>query len=54
LPTYLESGLAREVSYAWAALSNACHFHPYDLAPTTAELSGWIDQVAALLERIGT
>jgi hypothetical protein len=52
LPTYLEPRLAREVSYVWAALSGACHYHPYDLAPTAAELSGWIDSVASLLASI--
>lgn len=53
LPAYLEPGLAREVSYIWAALSNACHYHPYHLAPTAAELSGWIQAVATLLDTIG-
>lgn len=52
LPTYLEPRLAREVGYVWAALSSACHYHPYDLAPTAAELSGWIDAVATLLASI--
>jgi len=52
LPAYLEPRLAREVGYVWAALSSACHYHPYDLAPTAAELSGWIDAVATLLASI--
>jgi hypothetical protein len=52
LPAYLEPRLAREVGYIWAALSSACHYHPYDLAPTAAELSGWIDAVARLLTSI--
>ncbi len=49
LPAYLDPRLAREAGYVWAALSSACHHHPYDLAPTAAELSGWIDAVATLL-----
>lgn len=49
LPTYLDPRLAHDVSYVWAALSNACHHHPYDLAPTAAELSGWIDAAAMLI-----
>lgn len=53
LPAYLQPDLAREVSYVWAALSNACHYHPYELSPTSAELSGWIETTAALLETIG-
>jgi hypothetical protein len=48
LPAYLEPGLAREISYIWAALSNACHYHPYELAPTAAELTGWMLAVANL------
>lgn len=52
LPAYLEPPLAREIGYVWAALSNACHYHPYDLAPTATELSGWIDAVATLLASI--
>lgn len=52
LPCYLDAGLARQVAYTWAALSNACHYHPYELAPTSAELSGWIDDVATLVSKI--
>ncbi len=52
LPTYLEPRLAREVGYVWAALSSACHYHPYDLAPTAAELDGWIKAVATLIANI--
>jgi len=52
LPTYLEAGLAREISYAWAALSTACHYHPYQLAPTAAQLSGWINKVGELITTI--
>ena len=54
LPAYLRPDLAREVSYVWAALSNACHYHPYELSPTSGELSGWIDTTAALLEAMAS
>jgi hypothetical protein len=30
---------------AWGALSRACHHHPYELAPTAAELAAWIEVV---------
>jgi hypothetical protein len=53
LPAYVEPGIARETSYIWAALSNACHYHPYELAPTAAELSRWITAVASLITAIG-
>ena len=29
----------------WGALSRACHHHPYELAPTAAELARWIEVV---------
>jgi len=31
LPTYLDHSLSGDVNYVWAALSSACHYHPYDL-----------------------
>lgn len=49
LPTYFEpDALAREIAYAWSALSAACHHCTYELAPTAAELTQWIDTVASL------
>lgn len=48
LPFYLDARDAREAAYVWAALSDACHYHAYELAPTAGELTGWIDAVAAL------
>ena len=48
LPFYLDARDAREVGYVWAALSDACHYHAYELAPTAGELTGWIDAVAGL------
>jgi hypothetical protein len=53
LPFYLNPRLARDVGYVWSALSNVCHYHPYELAPTATELSGWIEAVATLLAAIG-
>lgn len=38
---------AHEAAWLWARLSAACHHHPYDLAPTGAELTEWIDRTAA-------
>lgn len=35
--------VAAEAEYAWAALSRACHQHPYELVPTAGELAGWIE-----------
>ncbi len=44
--------LARRAHIAWAALSEACHHHPYELAPTRAELLARFDTVGALVERV--
>ena len=40
--------LARQVAFAYATLTSACHYHPYELAPTAAELTSWITDVEAL------
>jgi hypothetical protein len=53
LPTYLEPAVAHQISYVWAALSAACHYHPYELAPTGSQLSGWTDTVGGLLVALG-
>lgn len=52
LPAYLDKQTARQVAFAYAALSGACHYHPYELAPTAAELSRWISDVEALIARL--
>ena len=50
LPHYLgDEELAERASYAWAALSGACHQHPYELPPTEAELLGWLATVQELV-----
>lgn len=50
LPHYLgDEELAERASYAWAGLSGACHQHPYELPPTSAELLGWLGTVEALV-----
>lgn len=49
LPTYFKDGArAGQVAYTWSALSKACHHHTYEIAPTEAELRGWIEVVASL------
>ena len=53
LPHYLgNEELAEQVSYAWAGLSRACHQHPYELPPTSAELTGWMTTVDALVAAV--
>ena len=43
---------ASRAAYLLAALSRACHYHPYELAPTAAELLGWLDETAQIVTRI--
>src|ERR1022692_4639864 len=35
----LDPPTAARAASLWPALSRACHYHPYELAPTAAELS---------------
>jgi hypothetical protein len=52
LTAFLDRGTARRAAYLLAALSEACHYHPYELAPTAAELVGWLDETAQLVTRM--
>jgi hypothetical protein len=46
LRAYLDDpDLAAEIDHTWSALSNACHHHPYELAPTSQELARWLKAV---------
>lgn len=38
---------AERLAATWSALSEACHFHGYELPPTTSTLRGWIRVVGA-------
>jgi hypothetical protein len=52
LTAYLDLGTASRAAYLLAALSHACHYHAYELAPTAAELTGWLDQAAQIVTQI--
>lgn len=52
LTAYLDCGTASRAAYFLAALSRACHYHPYELAPTAAELLGWLDGTAQIVTRM--
>ncbi|MGE3345732.1 MAG: hypothetical protein AB7L71_20095, partial [Vicinamibacterales bacterium] len=54
LPAYLrgERLLAEELAYDWAALSRACHQHPYELPPTFEELSQWMTTVERFVRHV--
>ena len=50
LAQYLDDReLAGRVHHTWGALSDACHHHAYELAPTVAELAGMLDVVEAFV-----
>jgi hypothetical protein len=40
---------AARAAYLAAALSRACHYHCYELAPTAAELDRWLIETADLI-----
>ena len=54
LTAYVDPGTASRAAYLFAALSHACHYHPYELSPTAAELTGWLDQAAQIVTQIQT
>lgn len=45
-----DASLAARTSHASSALRRACHHHPYELAPTAAELEAWFAVVRELVE----
>jgi hypothetical protein len=49
LNAYVGGDVATRAAYLSAALSRACHYHPYELAPTAAELTGWLDETTDLV-----
>jgi hypothetical protein len=54
LPEYLRHGdLALRVAVTWGALSNACHQHPYQLAPAAEEVRRWLAVGRELAESAG-
>ena len=45
-----DAALAGRAHHTWAALSEACHHHPYELAPGHDELKAWLGAVDELLK----
>jgi len=46
----LDGDVTQRVRQTWAALSAACHHHPYEVGPTHPELREWL-HVAETLEQ---
>jgi len=49
LTAYVDEDAATRAAYLSAALSRACHYHPYELAPTATELTRWLHETADLV-----
>jgi hypothetical protein len=53
LPFYVEDAeMARQARQCWYALSSACHAHPYELAPTVAELGALLQDVDVFIQAV--
>jgi hypothetical protein len=49
LTAYVDEDVAARAAYLSAALSRACHYHPYELSPTASELTRWLNETADLV-----
>ncbi|MGW5480909.1 hypothetical protein [Streptomyces sp. NPDC004008] len=49
LESYAGTEAARRWSSVWSTLSQACHYHGYELSPIPAELRDWREEVAAVI-----
>ena len=45
LAAFLDPEPVAAAATAWNRLSEACHHHPYDVAPSAAEMRAWIESV---------
>ena len=50
LTAYVDPDVATRTAYLAAALSRACHYHPYELAPTASELTRWLNETTDLIK----
>jgi hypothetical protein len=50
LTAYLGGDTATRAAYLYAALSRACHYHLYELAPTGTELTRWLNETGQLVK----
>jgi thioredoxin-like negative regulator of GroEL len=49
LTAYVDEDVATRAAYLSAALSSACHYHSYELAPTASELARGLTEPADLV-----
>lgn len=48
----LDPVVVEDAHSAWATLSQACHHHEYELAPSISDIHLWIDKVERFAESI--
>ena len=48
LAVVADEAVHQQTAQLWSRLSRAGHHHHYELAPTAAELRGWLDEVRTL------
>lgn len=46
-------GIAGRTKNAWTRLSNACHYHAYELGPSAIEVQELIDDVDEIIAKVG-
>jgi hypothetical protein len=49
LTAYVDEDVPTRAAYRSAALSRACQYHPYELAPTPTELVRWLNEACEVL-----
>jgi hypothetical protein len=54
LTAFVGEETAARAAYLAAALSRACHYHHYELAPTAAELNRWLTETGQLITLMQT
>ena len=54
LATLEDTPLTGSVTVTWIELSNACHLHAYELAPTADELLRWIEVVESFATQVAS
>lgn len=52
LSAYLDAEPVAAAATAWSRLSETCHHHPYDVAPSAAELKAWVGSVRTFCETV--
>jgi hypothetical protein len=46
--------IAEPVAASWLGLSNACHLHAYELAPTAGEVARWLGAIERFVDYVET